>query len=44
VIAILSLFLFFCCLNYTKKIIRKEFKPSDFSIFNKHRNEQLPEI
>jgi MFS family permease len=44
VIAILSLFLFFCCLNYTKKIIKKEFKPSDFSIFNKHRNEQLPEI
>jgi MFS family permease len=44
VIVILSLFLFFCCLNYTKKIIKKEFKPSDFSIFNKHRNEQLPEI
>jgi len=44
VIAILSLFLFFCCLNYSKKIIKKEFKPSDFSIFNKHKNEQLPEI
>lgn len=41
---ILSLFLTFCLINYTKKIIKKEFKISDFSIFNKHQNEQIIEM
>jgi len=35
---ILFFFLIFCCLNYAKKIIKKEFKQSDFSIFNKYQN------
>lgn len=44
VIIILSFFLIFCCANYTKKIIKREFKSQDFSIFNKHHNEQLSDV
>jgi MFS family permease len=40
---ILSLFLLFCLMNYSRKISRGEFKITDFSILNKHKNEQLPE-
>ena len=40
---ILSLFLLFCLMNYSRKISRGEFKINDFSILNKHKNEQLPE-
>ncbi len=40
---ILSAFLIFCCHNYIKKIMNNEFNFKDFSIFNKHQNEQLPE-
>ncbi len=40
---ILLLFLLFCLANYTKKFLRKEFKFQDFSILNKHQNEQLSE-
>jgi MFS family permease len=40
---ILTIFLLFCFLNYSKKISKKEFKFSDFSIFNKHQNEQISE-
>ncbi len=36
---ILMLFLLFCLGNYSKKLIRKEFKLSDFSIFKKTSNE-----
>lgn len=32
---ILFLFLTFCCINYTKKIIKKEFKKNNFSFFLK---------
>ncbi len=42
-IIILLLFLLFCSLNYSKKLAKKEFKISDFSIFNKHQNEQVQE-
>lgn len=41
---ILLLFLLFCCANYIKKFLKKEFKFQDFSILNKHKNEQLSEI
>jgi len=41
---ILLLFLLFCSFNYSKKIVKKEFKIKDFSIFNKHQNEQVSEI
>ena len=40
-ILILSFFLIFCTANYAKKIFRGEFKPENFSIFNKHLNEQI---
>lgn len=40
---ILLLFLLFCLANYSKKFLRKEFKFQDFSILNKHQNEQLSE-
>jgi MFS family permease len=43
-IIILSLFLFFCLINYAGKILRKEFEESHFSIFNKNQNhEELSE-
>lgn len=41
---IIMLFLLFCCFNYSQKILKKEFRFSDFSIFNKHQNEQLSEL
>ncbi len=40
---ILFVFLVFCCHNYFTKIMNNEFSFKDFSIFNKHQNEQLPE-
>lgn len=44
IMIIISFFLLFCCSNYLKKFLRKEFKPKDFSILNKHQNEQLSDI
>jgi len=45
VTCILWFFLLFCCFNYTKKIIKKEFKAKDLSPFNKRTNdEQLSEL
>jgi predicted MFS family arabinose efflux permease len=38
---ILFLFLVFCFINYTKKFIKKEFKPSNISLFNRTRNDQM---
>ncbi|OFW80842.1 MAG: hypothetical protein A2887_02345 [Alphaproteobacteria bacterium RIFCSPLOWO2_01_FULL_40_26] len=43
IMIILLLFLLFCCFNYSQKFIRKELTLADFSIFNKHQNEQLSE-
>jgi MFS family permease len=40
---ILSFFLLFCCANYARKIFKGEFKAENFSIFNKHLNEQIPD-
>lgn len=39
----LSLFLAFCLANYVKKFLKKEFTLSQFSIFNKHNNEEILE-
>lgn len=45
VMIILFLFLSFCCVNYWKKILNKEFKKQDLSIFNKKiTDEQLLDI
>ncbi len=44
IVMILSLFLLFCLMNYSKKIIKREFNSQGFSIFNKHQNEPLSEI
>lgn len=44
VMTIILLFLLFCCFNYSKKFIRKEFKASDFSFFNKKNNNEMLEI
>ncbi len=44
IMAILSFFLLFCFINYSKKFLKKEFKRQDFSIFNKHQNEQLSDV
>ncbi|MBM3579563.1 MAG: MFS transporter [Alphaproteobacteria bacterium] len=41
---ILTAFLIFCCANYIYKIIRGEFDLKNFSILNKHQNEQLQEV
>ena len=43
-IAILSLFIFFCLLNYVAKALRGELQLKNFSIFNQHKSEQLQEV
>jgi MFS family permease len=43
-IAILSLFIFFCLLNYVVKALRGELQLKNFSIFNQHKSEQLQEV
>lgn len=40
---ILMIFLLFCTINYSKKFAKNEFKIKEFSIFNKHNDELLPE-
>jgi MFS family permease len=40
---ILVIFLFFCLSNYFKKIRLGEINLKNFSIFNQHQNEQLPD-
>ncbi len=41
IILILSLFLLFCLINYSKKMANKELKFVNFSIFNKKTNEEI---
>ncbi len=41
VMMVLILFLIFCCFNFLKKFLRKEFKPRDLSFFNQKNNNEL---